>query len=345
MKSKNLLMFGVILVGIIMLAGSVSAALFTVTANPDRILANKEYNVTVTVTPCNLSAIVRLSGCDDKVSTDNGTTLVIEGGMGKCEGVFINLKSRKDDCNIKVEAVPNGYSYSDTTPDRIWVKEDSSSKRDLDINVTPACVGEAIVVIVKDEKLQKPVKEVDISVYLGEKAKADDYIKNSRGLTDDDGRYEFIPDQAGIHTLSFEREGYRYVEVQVDVCEEGPETTTPVTTTVKETTTAATTSVKETTTAATTSVKEETTVEETTTAEETTTVEETTTIEDGGGLDGGMMIIIIIVIVVIGGIIYFMTMRGGGEAEEEGAGATEEAVEEAAEEIPEEGAEELTEEE
>ncbi len=85
MKSKNLLMFGVILVGFIMLAGSVSAAFFTVTVDPDRILANKMYDVKVTVAPCNGStAIVRLSGCDDKVSTDNGTTLVINGTATSC---------------------------------------------------------------------------------------------------------------------------------------------------------------------------------------------------------------------------------------------------------------------
>ncbi|MBN2015190.1 MAG: hypothetical protein JW778_08420 [Candidatus Altiarchaeota archaeon] len=312
MKTTRFFMYGLIVLGILMLTGGATAVTMTLPLTQINIQTPTDINITLTgVGGANNTNITLVgAGVDMK-----GTSV----GKGDENNSWVNFPGVTATVagQITVTAV---NASSGTTFDTATIQAGSSrrSRRYMVVSFTPEepLINEQLTVSVVDKTREDALDDVEVDVFLAGK-------KVAYGLTDDDGLFMFKPTAAGDYLVQLAKTNYHDAEIEISVFGEAAATTTTTTTRATTTTQAATTTTMEgttTTRVTTTRVTTPTTTPTTTPITQPTTP--TTQPSEGGGLPLLWIAIIVVIILVVVG---FFVMKGKGGAGAEEAPAKEEA--------------------
>jgi len=112
--------------------------------------------------------------------------------------------------------------------------EEKTRRRRYRMNVTLnfSHTGVPVTLIIKNDKTNEPVDEVDVDVFL-------DGEKVAYGLTDEEGRFEFVPDEDGVYRIEIDRSGYYSEDIHIEIA--ALETTTTILQTTTSTSSSSTT--------------------------------------------------------------------------------------------------------
>lgn len=315
MKAIRFFMYGMIILGVLMLIGGAAALTMTILdENGEQVSQINPLETTllnITFDKTNVSVTVIGCGVDNKTKTGEDSNWVAVNVTPNAAGVI----------DVEASFFNNETNEIETDSATIQVGKRTASRRTMVYSWTPkAPVANADVVItVLDKTRLDPVDDVQVDVSLNKK-------KVAYGITGDDGKFTFKPTTEGTYEVTLTKSNYRQEKFSINVVGQATTTTTLATTTSTSTTT--TTSSTTTTTKATTTTKKTTT---TTQAVTTTTQPTTTSTQPAAPAAGGMdWLWIIVVIIIIVAVVYFVVMKGKGAGKTEAPKETTETPKEGA---------------
>lgn len=283
-------MYGMIILGILMLIGGASAAGCTVTANITKLNVLQSYSIEVTVNTT--GTIVTMGGAGfGPVSNASGSDVVVFNNVVPTTSgqMFISAVNTTAgiSCSMQIQAGSN--------------KRD---RRYMTTNVTPAApaINSNVTIFAFDRTTKKPLNDLEVDVYLKD-------VKVAYGVMGTNGKFTFKPTVGGTYDVTLAKSGYLSVNLKLNVASVATTTTTTLAPTTTKATTTTTTEATTSTTRATT-----TTIRTTTTAATTTTTipATTTTKAQDGGMGGLPWLWIALIVVIIAIVVYFVAVKGKG---------------------------------